>query len=80
MPISLNLVFEALANQLLLCFLYYVVYIYVVTLQRSSKKKHCFKLRFWVVQLDIMDKGIDTRNFLLRNVVPMCLSYVGVFN
>jgi hypothetical protein len=49
-------------------------------LQRSSKKKHCFKLRFWVVQLDIMDKGIDARNFLLRNVVPMCLSYVGVFN
>jgi len=80
MPISLSLVFEAPANQPLLCFLYYVVYIYVVTLQRSSKKKQCFKLGFWVVQLDIMDKGIDAHKFLLGNVVPMCLGYVGVVN
>jgi hypothetical protein len=49
-------------------------------LQRSSKKKHCFKLGFWVVQLDIMDKGIDVHNFLLRNGVLLCFGYVGVVN
>jgi hypothetical protein len=57
-----------------------VVCVYVVTLQRSSREKHSFKLRVWVVQLDIMDRGTDARNFLLGNVVPLRLGYVGVVN
>jgi hypothetical protein len=80
MPISLSSVSEAPANQPVLCFLYYGVCIYVVTLQRSSREKHSFKLGFWAVQLDIMDRGTDARNFLLGNVVPLRLGYVGVVN
>ncbi|KAJ6852460.1 dynamin-related protein 3A-like isoform X1 [Iris pallida] len=30
--------------------------------------------------LDIMDKGTDARNFLLGNVIPLRLGYVGVVN
>lgn len=32
------------------------------------------------MQLDIMDRGTDARNFLLGNVVPLRLGYVGVVN
>lgn len=31
-------------------------------------------------QLDIMDRGTDARNFLLGNVIPLKLGYVGVVN
>lgn len=34
----------------------------------------------WPLQLDIMDRGTDARNFLLGNVVPLRLGYVGVVN
>ncbi len=44
------------------------------------KGKAFFKLGFWAVQLDIMDRGTDARNFLLGNVVPLRLGYVGVVN
>jgi dynamin 1-like protein len=30
--------------------------------------------------LDIMDRGTDARNFLLGNVIPLKLGYVGVVN
>jgi hypothetical protein len=30
--------------------------------------------------LDIMDRGTNARNFLLGNVVPLRLGYVGVVN
>ena len=32
------------------------------------------------VQLDIMDRGTDARNFLLGNVIPLRLGYIGVIN
>ena len=35
---------------------------------------------FGVSQLDIMDRGTDARNFLLGNVIPLRLGYVGVVN
>lgn len=31
-------------------------------------------------QLDIMDRGTDAQNFLLGNVIPLRLGYVGVVN
>lgn len=31
-------------------------------------------------QLDIMDRGTDARNFLLGNVIPLRLGYIGVVN
>jgi hypothetical protein len=34
----------------------------------------------WGAQLDIMDRGTNARNFLLGNVVPLRLGYVGVVN
>ncbi|XP_073117225.1 dynamin-related protein 3A isoform X3 [Elaeis guineensis] len=33
-----------------------------------------------ITKLDIMDRGTDARNFLLGNVVPLKLGYVGVVN
>ncbi|KAJ6842118.1 dynamin-related protein 3A-like isoform X1 [Iris pallida] len=33
-----------------------------------------------ITKLDIMDKGTDARNFLLGNVIPLRLGYVGVVN
>jgi dynamin 1-like protein len=33
-----------------------------------------------ITKLDIMDRGTDARNFLLGNVVPLRLGYVGVVN
>ncbi|KAG0488190.1 hypothetical protein HPP92_007001 [Vanilla planifolia] len=33
-----------------------------------------------ITKLDIMDKGTDARNFLLGNVIPLKLGYVGVVN
>lgn len=33
-----------------------------------------------LLQLDIMDRGTDARNFLLGKVVPLRLGYVGVVN
>jgi hypothetical protein len=32
------------------------------------------------MQLDIMDRGTDARNFLLGNVIPLRLGYIGVVN
>lgn len=32
------------------------------------------------LQLDIMDRGTDARNFLLGKVIPLRLGYVGVVN
>lgn len=32
------------------------------------------------LQLDIMDRGTDARNFLLGKVIPLKLGYVGVVN
>ena len=32
------------------------------------------------MQLDIMDRGTDARSFLLGNVIPLRLGYVGVVN
>lgn len=34
----------------------------------------------FIVQLDIMDRGTDARNFLLGNVIPLRLGYIGVVN
>jgi hypothetical protein len=34
----------------------------------------------WGAQLDIMDRGTNARNFLLGNVVPLRLGYVGIVN
>ncbi|OAY81184.1 Dynamin-related protein 3A, partial [Ananas comosus] len=33
-----------------------------------------------ITKLDIMDRGTDARNFLLGNVIPLRLGYVGVVN
>ncbi|RCV33255.1 hypothetical protein SETIT_7G068900v2 [Setaria italica] len=33
-----------------------------------------------ITKLDIMDRGTDARNFLLGNVIPLKLGYVGVVN
>ncbi|BBN03544.1 dynamin 1-like protein [Marchantia polymorpha subsp. ruderalis] len=33
-----------------------------------------------ITKLDIMDRGTDARNFLLGNVVPLRLGYIGVVN
>lgn len=33
-----------------------------------------------VMQLDIMDRGTDARSFLLGNIIPLRLGYVGVVN
>ncbi|XP_072972200.1 dynamin-related protein 3A-like [Typha angustifolia] len=33
-----------------------------------------------ITKLDIMDRGTDARNFLLGNVIPLQLGYVGVVN
>eukprot|EP00246_Nothoceros_aenigmaticus_P012241 TRINITY_DN3698_c0_g2_i3.p1 TRINITY_DN3698_c0_g2~~TRINITY_DN3698_c0_g2_i3.p1 ORF type:complete len:767 (-),score=166.49 TRINITY_DN3698_c0_g2_i3:167-2467(-) len=33
-----------------------------------------------ITKLDIMDRGTDARNFLLGNVVPLKLGYIGVVN
>eukprot|EP00271_Cylindrocystis_brebissonii_P006355 TRINITY_DN19108_c0_g1_i1.p1 TRINITY_DN19108_c0_g1~~TRINITY_DN19108_c0_g1_i1.p1 ORF type:complete len:904 (-),score=141.37 TRINITY_DN19108_c0_g1_i1:127-2706(-) len=33
-----------------------------------------------ITKLDIMDRGTDARNFLLGNVIPLRLGYVGVIN
>ncbi|XP_062184183.1 dynamin-related protein 3B-like isoform X2 [Phragmites australis] len=33
-----------------------------------------------ITKLDIMDRGTDARNFLLGNVIPLKLGYVGVIN
>ncbi|KAK8916117.1 Dynamin-related protein 3A [Platanthera zijinensis] len=33
-----------------------------------------------ITKLDIMDKGTDARNFLLGNVIPLKLGYIGVIN
>lgn len=33
-----------------------------------------------ITKLDIMDKGTDARNFLLGNVIPLRLGYVGIVN
>ncbi|CAM6099196.1 unnamed protein product [Calypogeia fissa] len=33
-----------------------------------------------ITKLDIMDRGTDARNFLLGNIVPLRLGYVGVVN
>lgn len=33
---------------------------------------------YYCLQLDIMDRGTDARNFLLGNVIPLRLGYVGV--
>lgn len=30
------------------------------------------------MQLDIIDRGTDARNFLLGNVIPIRLGYIGV--
>lgn len=33
-----------------------------------------------ITKLDIMDRGTDARNFLLGNVVPLRLGYIGIVN
>ncbi|KAJ1270586.1 hypothetical protein BS78_06G063700 [Paspalum vaginatum] len=33
-----------------------------------------------ITKLDIMDRGTDARNFLMGNVIPLTLGYVGVVN
>ncbi|GAB2302650.1 hypothetical protein Dimus_036648 [Dionaea muscipula] len=38
---------------------------------------HCYLI---VLQLDIMDRGTDARNFLLGKVIPLKLGYAGVVN
>jgi hypothetical protein len=55
MPISLSPFFEALTNQPLFCFVYYVVCIYVITLQRFSREKIVsswgFGLCSWILRI-----------------------------
>lgn len=48
-----------------------ISYLYLVS-------THCALVDFF--QLDIMDRGTDARSFLLGNVIPLKLGYVGVVN
>lgn len=45
----------------------------------TTKKQYDLTIVFWL-QLDIMDKGTDARNFLLGKVIPLRLGYIGVVN
>lgn len=51
----------------------YLLFNFLLTEQKDD-------IFYFCVQLDIMDRGTDARNFLLGNVIPLRLGYVGVVN
>ncbi|KAG1370110.1 hypothetical protein COCNU_15G004760 [Cocos nucifera] len=49
-------------------------------LHLPGKRYYDFSDIRWEIQLDIMDRGTNACNFLLGNVIPLKLGYVGVVN